>query len=68
MARDVVDADVLNIFYGRCQSVCSHIVWCASLKLEWQALESGFFEAHTFNHFATTLIRRQFVEPLFLSI
>ena len=45
-----------------------HIVGCASLEFERQALEGGLLPRHLVNHFATTLIGRQFLQPFLLAI
>ena len=65
---DGIKADSIDIFDGLSQSVGSHIVGCASLELEWQALKSGLLPSHLVNHLAATLIGRQLLQPFFLTI
>ena len=68
VSLDTVKSDSLHILDGGGQSVGRHIVGGAGLKLERQALEGCLLETHALNHLASTLIRRQPVEPFLLAV
>ena len=55
---DVVHTESRDIIDGFCQTMSSHIVRSSSLELKRQLLKSGLLEAHTFNHFASSLVWR----------
>ena len=65
---NVVHTERRDIIDGFSQTVGSYIIRSTSLKLERQLLESGLLEAYTLNHFATSLVWRQLLQPFFLAV
>ena len=68
VSKDVVKSKFGYIVKSCCKSVGCHIVWCTSLKLEWQLLESSLLKAYALYHLASSLIRRHFIEPFLFAI
>ena len=68
VALDGIKAYRIEVVDGSSQAMRCHIVGSARLELERQALEGGLLPRDFVYHLATTLIRRQLLQPLLLAV
>lgn len=68
MLKDLFHAEGRDVIESNSQCMGGNIIGGACFKLIGQSVISGLFKAYVLNHFATALIWRQAVEPVFLSI
>ena len=68
VSRNLIHTDSGNVIQCLGQSGRTDVVRCTSFELERKFVERSLLERYALNHLSPTLVRRQLVEPFFLTI